>query len=206
MLAGALGAALFTGQAASADEIKFARVSPIQFIAAKGDPKASSGTGADQWGLWEEDPGPNGVYIKNYEKQLVARNGKAPAGWRFNESAWWVEEHGLIMPTPDKLPLYNYNRNPATDGKRYIVTGDRSTQAMLTVSPDGSWKLSKGTLYDVTHLPCRSAIYTPTAEGSCVPNNKQQKLFPVKPGAKMPQFEGCNTEDWAVLFVIGEEV
>ena len=29
--------------------------------------------------------------------------------------------------------------------------------------------------------------------------------FPVKPGAKMPTFDGCNTQDWAVLFVVGVE-
>ena len=40
-----------------------------QFIAALGDPKASSGTGAEQWGIWRIDPGPRGVRLQNF-KQL----------------------------------------------------------------------------------------------------------------------------------------
>ena len=40
-----------------------------QFIAALGDPKASSGTGAEQWGIWRIDPGPRGVQLQNF-KQL----------------------------------------------------------------------------------------------------------------------------------------
>ena len=46
-------------------KLKFKRLSPIQFIAAKGDPDASSGTGAEKWGLWREDPGPRGVYLRD---------------------------------------------------------------------------------------------------------------------------------------------
>lgn len=56
---------------------KFRRIPRIQFIAALGDPTASSGTGADTWGLWEEDPGPRGVRLGSYEK-LVKAGGKAP--------------------------------------------------------------------------------------------------------------------------------
>ena len=44
-----------------------------QFIAALGDPKASAGTGADQWGIWRIDPGPRGVRLQNF-KQLGRRN------------------------------------------------------------------------------------------------------------------------------------
>ena len=40
-----------------------------QFIAALGDPKASAGTGAEQWGIWRIDPGPRGVRLQNF-KQL----------------------------------------------------------------------------------------------------------------------------------------
>ena len=32
---------------------------PTQYIAALGDPGATSGTGAESWGLWPEDPGPS---------------------------------------------------------------------------------------------------------------------------------------------------
>ena len=38
-----------------------------QFIAALGDPKASAGTGADQWGIWRIDPGPRGVRLQNFK-------------------------------------------------------------------------------------------------------------------------------------------
>ena len=37
-----------------------------QFIAALGDPKASSGRGgAEKWGIWRIDPGPRGVFLKS---------------------------------------------------------------------------------------------------------------------------------------------
>ena len=84
---------------------KFQRLQRIQFIAALGEPGASSGTGADTWGLWREDPGPPGVRLgKEYKTKLEA-TGKAPAGWQFDPNAWWLEEHGLIMPGTDPLPL-----------------------------------------------------------------------------------------------------
>jgi len=199
--------------AARADENvakrKFKRLSPIQFIAALGDPKASSGIGAEKWGLWREDPGPRGVYLRDYEKRLA--RGVAPAGWTFDPQNWWVEEHGLIMETPAPLPLKRLERQGekmvvSAPERRYVVTGDRDVTAVLTVQDDGRWKLSKGTLYDVTHQPCRSAVYTPaTASGSCRPSESLQRKFPVKPGALMPAFDGCNTQDWAVLFVVGVE-
>ena len=55
---------------------------------------------------------------------------------------------------------------PVPAGK-YIVTGNREVVTMLTVHPidkDGTarWELEDGAkLYDVTHLACRSARYTP---------------------------------------------
>merc|ERR1711924_58303 len=167
-------------------------------MGALGDPDASSGTGADKWGLWRLDPGPRGVPLRDYEKKLERPGNlryQAPAGWTFDPSSWWVEEHGLIMETPEALPLE----------KRYLVTGGRETTSVLTVRNDGSWELSKGKLYDVTHLPCRSAVYT-SAEGAvCRPAREQEAFFPVKPGAKMPKLDGCNTQDWAVLFVTGAD-
>jgi hypothetical protein len=209
VLAAGVGAALTTamgGSTALADDApappKIKQLNPIQFIAALDDPQASSGVGADKWGLWVDDPGPQGVFLRDYEKQIQKRNNIAPVGWKFDPSAWWVEEHGIIMPTPGKLPLTGAN----PDMKRYLVTGGRDTKSLLTVHKDGRWELSKGRLYDVTHLPCRSAIYTGAEGGQCVPNKLQQIKFPVKPGAKMPEFPGCKTEDWSVLFVLGEEV
>lgn len=74
----------------------------------------------------------------------------------------------------------------------------------LTVTNDGKWSLEQGELYDVTHLPCRSARYTPNGDGS--PLTANQSNFPVKPGAEMPKVDGCNKLDYAVLFVIGKEV
>ena len=43
-------------------------------------------------------------------------------------------------------------------GHRYVVTGGRETQAVLTIHQDGdTWELGEGaSLHDVTHLPCRS--------------------------------------------------
>ena len=68
-----------------------------------------------------------------------------------------------------------------------MVTGDREVTTTLTVSEkDASgaqkWSLGKGKLYDVTHLPCRSARYTPGG-GSCQPTNDLELQFPVRPGA-----------------------
>lgn len=73
---------------------------------------------------------------------------------------------------------------------RYLVTGARSVTTGLTVEPNGQWKLDEGTLYDVTHLPCRSARYNPInpqqqGVGGGSPAAANPKDFPVKPGAAM---------------------
>jgi hypothetical protein len=47
-------------------QTKFKRIQ-TQFIAALGDPGASSGNGAQSWGLWRVDPGPRGVWLNRYE-------------------------------------------------------------------------------------------------------------------------------------------
>ena len=74
-----------------------------QFIAALGDPEASSGaTGAEQWGIWRVDPGPRGVHLSSYDAFLAKRpNAKAPAGWTFDPDEFWIEEYGRIMEKPD---------------------------------------------------------------------------------------------------------
>jgi hypothetical protein len=82
---------------------------------------------------------------------------------------------------------------------------------VLTIHPrdkngNQRWELGDGaTLYDVTHLACRSARYTPPAAGnnSCSPANARTTAFPVSPGAAMPPVDGCNKQDYAVLIVIG---
>lgn len=118
------------------------------------------------------------------------------------------------MSTPEPLPRKRYDRDAkaVVPEKRYVVTGDREVTTVLTVREDGSWDLAKGSLYDVTHLPCRSARYTqPSASSSasssalCSPKNASGKEFPVKPGAVMPSINGCEQQDYAVLFVLGEE-
>ena len=192
------------GQSACAEregQMKFKRI-PTQFIAALGNPAATSGSGAQSWGLWRLDPGPRGVRLDRYE-QLKAAGGVAPAQWKLDSTDWWLEEHGLIMEKPDF---------PLPPGK-YMVTGDREVTTVLTVHPvneDGAqrWELDDGaTLYDVTHLPCRSARYTPaTSDNPCSPANAQKTAFPVTPGGPMPPIEGCNKQDYAVLFVIGVAV
>ena len=196
--------------AATSDDVKFQRYPQIRFIAALGDPKSSSGTGADQWGLWRDDPGPRGVFLKNYETSIKAQNNQAPAGWTFDDNDWWLEEHGLIMSTPGPLPRKKLEKKTKEirDFKRYVVTGAREVTTVLTVFEDGRWELAKGTLFDVTHLPCRSARYTPVTEsskGSCQPTSANPQNFPVKPGAEKPQVPGCAKQDYAVLFVLGEE-
>ena len=184
--------------AADGAQMKFKRIS-TQYIAALGDPGATSGSGAQSWGLWPLDPGPRGVELDNYER-LKNAGGVAPARWRFDRTDWWLEENGLIMEQPTF---------PLPPGK-YMVTGARDVTAVLTIHPAGKngdrrWDLDKGaTLHDVTHLGCRSARYTPAAGvGSCSPANVQKTAFPVAPGGAMPPVEGCRKQDYVVLIVIG---
>ena len=182
-------------------EETFKRI-PLQYLAALGDRNATSGTGAEAWGLWTIDPGPRGVRLENLE-QLKAASGVAPAGWTFNADDWWLEENGLIMEPPDF----------AVQPGKYLVTGDREVTSVLTIhaiDKDGTqrWELDKGAkLYDVTHLPCRSARYTPATKGnSCSPSKAKVSDFRVPAGASMPVVEGCSKQDYAVLFVIGVAV
>jgi hypothetical protein len=184
--------------AAGGGRTKFTRI-PTQYIAALGNPDATSGSGAQLWGLWPLDPGPRGVKLNRYQS-LKEVGGIAPARWQFDETDWWLEEHGLIMEQPT-IPL--------TPGK-YLITGARKVTAVLTIHPSDShgdrrWELDQGaTLYDVTHIACRSARYTPAmVGGSCSPANAKQTAFPVAPGGAMPPVEGCTKQDYAVLIVIG---
>jgi hypothetical protein len=184
--------------AADGGKTKFKRIS-TQYIAALGDPGATSGSGAQSWGLWPLDPGPRGVKLNRYPS-LKDAGGVAPARWKVDETDWWLEEHGLIMEQPTV---------PLPPGK-YVVTGARKVTAVLTIHPpdshgDRRWVLDQGaTLYDVTHLACRSARYTPaTAGGSCTPANAKQTAFPVAPEGAMPPVEGCTKQDYTVLIVIG---
>ena len=186
--------------ASGVDLSKFKVLTEPQYIAALADPGATSGNDAQSWGLWSQDPGPRGCKLDRYPELKAA--GVAPAQWKFDAADWWLEEHGLIMEKPTF---------PLPPGK-YVVTGDRKVTTVLTVHPKDKngnqrWELADGaTLYDVTHLGCRSARYTPApanAANECSPANAPTKGFPVNPGAAMPAVNGCNTQDYAVLIVVG---
>ena len=170
-----------------------------QYIAALGDSAATSGTDAATWGLWAIDPGPRGVRTSQYQS-LIDNGGVAPRGWQFDPLAWWLEEHGLIMEKPG-FPL---------PPGQYVVTGGREATAVLSVEPadaagQQAWHLSDGaTLYDVTHLGCRAALYTAAAGASCSPDKTPTGVFPMRPGVAMPQVEGCRKQDYQVLIVIGK--
>ena len=194
---------LLAGQpilASDSEKPIFKRI-PTQFIAALGDPNASSGDGAEKWGLWPVDPGPRGVRLNKYEL-ILADGGVAPAKWEFDQNDWWLEENGLIMEQPEF---------PLVPGQ-YIVTGLREMTTLLTVhEPDATgnqrWELDRNAnLYDVTHLGCRSARYTPVEANSCTPAKAPEDAFRVKPGAEMPPVEGCHKQDYHVLFVIARPV
>ena len=190
------GLLVLSAQATEEGEPIFKGV-PTQFIAALGDPEATSGTGAETWGLWETDPGPRGVWLSLYPV-LSAAGGYAPAGWSFDSEDWWLDENGLIMEKP------KFSLSPG----KYIVTGNRQTTAILTVHPDENgtrrWELNKGAnLHDVTHLGCRSARYTPKISGGeCSPSRAPRSAFKIAPGTSMPSVEGCNKQDYSVLFVV----
>ena len=189
----------FAGQATAQANVTFF---PTQYIAALADPEAKSGTGAETWGIWTVDPGPRGVFLRDF-KTDIGPDGSTEAGWTFNPADWWLEEYGRIMEAPT-FPL---------EPGQYVVTGNRSAVSILTVyAPDAdgqmAWELDKeATIHDVTHLGCRSARYTPAvAGGSCSPMNASTQMFPVEPGGVMPAVTGCSKQDYAVLLVVGKSV
>ena len=190
----ALCALLVLAGGPAAAETRQVRVD-TQYIAALGDKMATAGEDAADWGLWAVDPGPRGVKIRKVP-ELVANGGKAPAGWQFDGKAWWLEEHGLIM----EAPVF-----PVPAGQ-YVVTGGREVTSVMTVQePDAAgkqaWSLADGaTLFDVTHLRCRAALYTGQA---CSPDKTPTDVFPMREGIAMPEVEGCDKQDYQVLIVIG---
>lgn len=197
-LAAALLVTLPAAHAADAARPAFKRIL-TQFIAALAEPGATSGNGAEHWGLWVEDPGPRGVMLSEYPS-LRRAGGIAPEGWKFDPADWWLEENGLIMEPP-KFPL---------PPKKYLVTGGREVSAVLTIhvadaTGNRRWELDRhATIHDVTHLACRSARYRPAGgAGSCTPGKVKKHDFPVDPGAAMPPVEGCAQQDYAVLLVVG---
>ncbi len=194
-----LGFVIASTVALAETQVVFKRID-TQYIAALGDPNATSGTGAQTWGLWRKDPGPRGVWLRRFDR-LKTTGGVAPAKWKFDQEDWWLDENGLIMEKPE------FSVPPG----KYLVTGDRETISVLTVHPmDDSgemrWELEYGAkLYDVTHLPCRSARYRPASLGAvCTPDNALKGAFPVNPGHSMPAVPGCSKLDYAVLFVVAK--
>ncbi|MEM8687489.1 MAG: hypothetical protein AAGF81_09175, partial [Pseudomonadota bacterium] len=193
-----LGFLIVSTAAHGETQVVFKRVD-TQYIAALGDPTAATGTGAQTWGLWRKDPGPRGVWLRRFDR-LKTTSGVAPAKWKFDQKDWWLDENGLIMEKPE------FSVPPG----KYLVTGDRETLSILTVHPmddagEMRWELEFGAkLYDVTHLPCRSARYRPVTQGAvCSPDNALKGAFPVLPGHSMPAVPGCRKQDYAVLFVVG---
>ncbi len=177
---------------------KYRPVRP-QYIAALAPAGATSGTGAETWGIWRVDPGPIGVWLRLY--QLLKKAGNiAPAGWRFDIDDWWLDENGLIMRAPDF---------PISPGQYYVTNGEDQIALLTIEAPDKdgkqAWSLSDGkTIKDVTHGPCRSARYTPIgASGTCTPEKANVSGFPLQPGEEVPPIEMCNRQIYAVLIVFG---
>ncbi len=177
---------------------KYRPVRP-QYIAALAPAGATSGTGAETWGIWRVDPGPIGVWLRLY--QLLKKAGNiAPAGWRFDIDDWWLDENGLIMCAPDF---------PISPGQYYVTNGEDQIALLTIEAPDKdgkqAWSLSDGkTIKDVTHGPCRSARYTPIgASGTCTPEKANVSGFPLQPGEEVPPIEMCNRQIYAVLIVFG---
>ena len=178
-------------------ETKIRRI-PAQYIATLALGGASSGTGAESWGLWRVDPGPIGVWLRFY--QLLQKAGNiAPAGWRFDIDDWWLDENGLIMKAPE-FPM------PA--GAYYVTNGEEHISLLTVEKPDADgkqeWSLSGGKTISVTHGPCRSARYTPEgSSGTCSPEDADRTVFPLKPGEAPPPVVGCNRKQYSVLIVFG---
>lgn len=86
----------------------FTRFAGTQFIAATGDPAATQGViGSaknEQWGVWTRDPGPRGVYLRDYSR-LLEKDKVAPVGWAFDPNDWWLEEHGTKKLELDGIRL-----------------------------------------------------------------------------------------------------
>lgn len=191
-------ASVLTLAPGSASAAKFRRI-PFQYIAALAPENATSGTGAETWGLWREDPGPIGVWLKQY-KELRKAGDIGPTGWQFDVDDWWLDENGLIMKAP-QFPM------PA--GQYLVSNGEHHISVLTVNSADAegrqSWSLDGGkTIANVTHGPCRSSRYRPQGDSaSCTPDNASQSVFPLAPGESPPSVTGCQKKDYAVLIVFG---
>merc|ERR1719499_931864 len=171
-----------------AEDITLTPLAQRQFIAANVNPtteasEANSGSGAETWGIWRDDPGDGGISLLDFSD---------PTSWTFDSKDFWMEEHGLIMRPPDEI----------LPAGIYEVTGNREVTTTLAVEADGVWKLADGaSLHDVTHLPCRAARYI-AIENDASPFNADLSDFPVIPGGPMPPIRGYEKTDYSVVFVL----
>ena len=197
-LTSALGLMVASASSSLLAQTKIRRIQ-TQYIATTAPAGATSGNGAETWGIWTVDPGPIGVWLRLYQSLQKAGN-IAPSGWKFDINDWWLDENGLIMKSPE-FPI------PA--GQYYVTNGEQHI-SLLTIEQSDTegkqaWSLSDDkTIGDVTHGPCRSARYTPkTGLGTCSPKDANRAAFPLKAGESPPLVRGCNRKQYAVLIVFG---
>ena len=197
-LTSALGLMIASASSSLLAQTKIRRIQ-TQYIATTAPAGATSGNGAETWGIWTVDPGPIGVWLRLYQSLQKAGN-IAPSGWKFDINDWWLDENGLIMKSPE-FPI------PA--GQYYVTNGEQHFSLLTIQHPDAAgkqaWSLSNDkTIRNVTHGPCRSARYTPkTGLGTCSPKDANRAAFPLKPGESPPLVRGCNRKQYAVLIVFG---
>ena len=197
-LTSAFGLFLTTISSPALAETKIRRIQ-TQYIATLAPVGATSGTGAESWGIWKVDPGPIGVWLRLYQALQKAGN-IAPSGWRFDIDDWWLDENGLIMKAPEF---------PISAGQYYVTNGEDHISLLTIEQPDlegkQAWSLSdEKTISDVTHGPCRSARYTPLGDtGTCSPKDADRSAFPLKLGEVPPLVGGCDRKNYAVLIVFG---
>jgi hypothetical protein len=82
------------------------------------------------------------------------------------------------------------------------------TSVLTIAAPDAAghqaWALADGaSLYDVTHLRCRAAVYTAAEGQMCSPEATPLQVFPMEPDLAMPAVTGCSKQDYQVLIVVG---
>ena len=197
-LTSALGLMIASASSSLLAQTKIRRIQ-TQYIATTAPAGATSGNGAETWGIWTVDPGPIGVWLRLYQSLQKAGN-IAPSGWKFDINDWWLDENGLIMKSPEfPIPAEQY----------YVTNGEQHISLLTIEQPDAegkqAWSLSDDkTIGDVTHGPCRSARYTPkTGLDTCSPKDANRAVFPLKAGEPPPLVRGCNRKQYAVLIVFG---
>jgi hypothetical protein len=137
---------------------------PSMFIAALGDLDAASGTGADKWGIWTADPGPQGVQLDELQT-LEATNGVTRAGWELDPEDWWLSAQGQALQKPRTLPPGMYRvKLFSTQSSHRRLSSAGSMETVLTIHPDHRWELEGGSkLQDVVSPACQAAHYAPMA-------------------------------------------